>query len=105
METHVIQKRDLNDMVSRFADDSKIVVKIGRDNFYIASAEYSHGRIKIICHNDIPEPPEEECDCDEMKEMTREVRVFLTNSFGDMTPEQQLDCINKFQCEMGRFIE
>lgn len=114
METHVIKKSDLLQMIldSSQLGDSEVVVEVESNGsedgdiiMFIDRVRYSNGQIRIVCHNDLPKPPEEDCDCDEFRDMTHEVRVFLTEDFGNMTPAQQLDCINKFKCEMGRFIE
>lgn len=51
METHIIQKRDLDDMLSRFQPDSKIIVVDEKGNdLPIDTVSYGGGRIQIRCH-------------------------------------------------------
>lgn len=53
METHVIRKEDLLEMLSRFDNKSHVVIQAGSQPLYIDQVEYSAGQININCHNDI----------------------------------------------------
>lgn len=94
MDTHIIQKRDLLEMLSRFAGDSKIVVQAGGAVLFIDNVEYSGGSISIKCHNDIEDEREDlENTIDELRgqirRTERRIEILLASDL-DNKPKEEI---------------